>query len=410
MIVWLIALSVVGRYVGLYRSPSADVAHYAMIADFVHHGWWPYAQYPFEYPPLALVPILAPPTASVVATYQSEFRVVMIVVLAATAVVTTAAAAKIWPTVERPLGVALAFAFGVTAIGITALNRFDGTVALVVAATMLCLVSRRWAWAGLLVGLGFSLKLMPIVLLPLVLVLARTWRRGTRVVLLAAAGAIIPFVPFLIRGPGSLWTSLFGGQVSRGLGIESVAATPYLLADLAGLGHVHVVVPYGGSTELTAPGTSVLVASAPLAVLLLVLLVYVVVWRVRSTLRRDNEVIALAALAAILATICGNKLISPQHLIWLLPLAALGVMSKTTRYRLPAALVLAAAAVTQAEFPFLYGDVVDLRAVGVLTLALRNGLLVAAYIAALVVLWRPGRQEVPAATPDPQATLSATGS
>jgi hypothetical protein len=215
-IVWMVILAIVARYVTMYRegATTPDLEHYAMVADFVRHGWWPYAQFQYEYPPLSLIPILAPPTVSSVATYGAEFRAVMVVVLAATSVVTTLTAARIWPTLGRPLGAAVAFAFGVAAIGLMAVNRYDPTVALVIAAIVLCLVCRRWAWAGLFIGLGFSLKLMPVVLLPFALVLVRTWRRAALVVGLAAAGAIVPFLPFLIRGAGGLWTSLFAGQAA----------------------------------------------------------------------------------------------------------------------------------------------------------------------------------------------------
>ena len=396
-IVWMIILSIVARYVGMYRqgATTPDLDHYAMVADFVRHGWWPYAQFQFEYPPLSLIPLLAPPTASSVATYEAEFRAVMVVVLAATSVVTTLAAARIWPTLGRPLGAAVAFAFGVAAIGLTALNRYDPTVALIIAAVALCLVCRRWAWAGLFVGLGFSLKLVPIVLLPLVLLLARTWRRAALVVALAAAGAIVPFLPFLIRGAGGLWKSLFAGQAGRGAGIESVMATPYLLAHAVGLGHAVVVQVPGGSTELSGSGMNVLVAAAPLFVLILEAVVYAIAWRGRHVLRHDAEGISVVALAAVLASVCGNKLISPQHVLWLLPLAALGVVSTRASYRVPAVLVLVAAVFTQAEYPFLYHSLVVLHPAGVLAVAIRNGLLLAAYVAALVVVWRRRRAVEP---------------
>ena len=43
---------------------------------------------------------------------------------------------------------------------------------------------------------------------------------------------------------------------------------------------------------------------------------------------------------------------------------------------------------TQAEYPFLYGNMVGLHLAGVLAVSIRNGLLVAAYVAVLVAVWR----------------------
>ena len=124
----------------------------------------------------------------------------MVVVFALNAVVTTWAAIKIWGSSRRALVAAVVLAATVPATGLIGLNRFDATVGLVIALTVLCLAYRRWALAALFVGLGFSLKLMPIVLLPLVFVLARRWRFVWRAGLAALVGMVVPFVPFLIQG------------------------------------------------------------------------------------------------------------------------------------------------------------------------------------------------------------------
>ncbi len=83
-----------------------------------------------------------------------------------------------------------------------------------------------------MVGLGFSLKLMPIVLLPLVLVLARKWRAVWWADAGGALGMILPFLPFLIQGGGAIFTTpTVSGQTARGLQIETVAASPFLLRE-----------------------------------------------------------------------------------------------------------------------------------------------------------------------------------
>jgi hypothetical protein len=122
--------------------------------------------------------------------------------------------------------------------------------------------------------------------------------------------------------------------------------TPYLLAHAAGLAHIVVVQVPGGSTVLSGDGMKLLVAAAPLFVFVLEAMVYAVAWRGRHVLRDDAEGISVVALAAVLASICGNKLISPQHVLWLLPLAALGVVSTRASYRVPAVLGLVAAVFT----------------------------------------------------------------
>jgi len=70
---------------------------------------------------------------------------------------------------------------------------------------------------------------MPIVVLPLVLILARTRRKALWALLTGVAAAVVPFLPFLLHDEAGLRSSLFGAQIGRGLQIESVAASPYLL-------------------------------------------------------------------------------------------------------------------------------------------------------------------------------------
>jgi len=155
----------------------------------------------------------------------------------ATAVVTDASGGADLADARAAAGAGRGLRLRVAAIGLTALNRYDGTVALIVAATVLCLVCRRWAWAGLLVGLGFSLKLMPIVLLPLALgpgatLAAGGVRRGAR-----RGGAILPFRTVPCPRGAAVWTALFAGQAGRRRIREPHGDRPYLLAQVVGLGH-----------------------------------------------------------------------------------------------------------------------------------------------------------------------------
>lgn len=388
LIVWAILLQVFERGLGYHLHDLSDTSHYLYYAERVAHGGWPYADYPYEYPPLSLLFIVLPPLNGTLAGYERWFTVEMIAVCSLTAMVTTVAAARLWSGLGRPLGAAAAFAAAVAAAGAISVNRFDPVVGLVVALTVLALVCRRWVLAGVAAGLGFSLKLTPIVLLPLVLVLAGTRRGAVRVCAACAAVAIIPFVPFLVRDASGVTSRLFGFQVGRGLQIESLAATPYLLAQVVHHGAVTVVVPPGGSLAIAGPGTTLLAWLAPLAILVLLAFVYAAVWRSRETLRADLSWAPVAALAAMLAAMCGNKILSPQHLLWVLPLVALGLVAKRPLQRAPAALVLAALVLTQIEFPAWYHRVQQLDSLPLLVISARNVLLLTALVVAAIGLWR----------------------
>jgi hypothetical protein len=394
LIAWALVVYVLKLVVPLlWEAKAPDVAYYAKVAESIRRGSWPYVQFPFEYPPLTLVPLLIPPHSATFASYAHAFKIEMLVVFTLLSLVTTWAAARVWGTGGRPLAAAAALAATVLASGIIGLSRFDGTVAFVIALCMLCLLYRRWALAGLAVGLGFSLKLMPIVLLPLVLVLARRWRLVWWATLAAAAGAVLPFVPFVVRGPGRFWTSLVGQQSARGLQIESVIASPFLLRDVLQPGSVTVIMPRGGSLSIEAAGAQVVNSLAPLLVLALVTLAYLVIWKAREALRGDLEAVPVAMLALMLAAMCGNKVLSPQHLIWVMPVVALALVAKRRAYRVPAAFVFVAMILTQLEYPGMYMDVFHLQHTAILVIAARNLLLVAAFATALIVLWRGPREE-----------------
>jgi hypothetical protein len=393
-IAWLVIYrGLVAQKWGYVPWLGSDTAYYADVGLRVTGGQWPYTQFPFEYPPLSLLLFILPPLRGTLATYHTWFGAQMITIGAATAIITTAAAARIWSGLGRPLAAAGALALGVVAAGAVAVDRFDGAVAFVLALTVLSLVYRRWTAAGLLLGLGFAVKLMPIVLLPLDLVLARSRRNIAWATTAALAAGALPFVPFVVHDFGGLRSSLFGMQAGRGLHIESVAASPFLLAQVVWPGAIHIVPPHASLT-IGGSGAEALGAAAPLVVLLLLALVYAAVWRARESLRTGPEGIPLAAIAIVLATLCGNKVLSPQHLLWILPLVALALVSRPSLHKVAGGLVLCACILTQIEYPGMYWQQVALEPTPLLVIAARNALLVTAFGVAVVAVWRLPRAEM----------------
>jgi hypothetical protein len=97
----------------------------------------------------------------------------------------------------------------------------------------------------------------------------------------------------------------------------------------------------------------------------------------------------VASLAATLAFALFGKVLSPQFVIWALPLGALALA--WGRYALAAAVALAAA-LTQLEFPAHYFDVVEREPLALALVAVRNAVLLVALGLALREL-QPRRQE-----------------
>jgi hypothetical protein len=384
---WAVLVPLFAAHVGYGLHDLSDVPHYLAQAERMDLGKWPYVDFGFEYPPLALAAMLIPPRDGSLSTYEYWFSLEMVVVCCLSAVVVALTAAKMWPGVGRPFAATVAFAVAVGSAGALSLNRFDPLVGLLVGLAVLALVLRRYVPAGLAVGLGFALKLTPLALLPLVLVLPARRKAAGWAAVAAGGAALLPFVPFLARSLRA-FNDVSVYQGNRGLQIESLASTPYLLASLEGGNGVRVVVPGGGSLEVVGPGSAHVAALSPLLVMALLVIVYALVWRARGALRESPEAIVLAALTALLAVLVGNKVLSPQHLLWVLPLTALCLVARPLPHKIAGALVLAAVLLTQVGFPAFYYEMSQLDATPIVLVAVRNMLLAAAIVACLWGLCR----------------------
>jgi hypothetical protein len=251
------------------------------------------------------------------------------------------------------------------------LARFDLVPAACVLAAVLARQARRSATWSFLLSLGAAIKAFPVVLFA---VLVRGERHPARVALAAAvplAAAVL-----LVVAIGDEFGSAIAYQSHRELQIESLGASPLLLGHLAGL-HVY---PHeaDGSRNLLGDGTSLALAASSA---LLVIGWLVVLWRTWA-----GRVPLLQAATAMLAvTIVFAPVLSPQYLLWLLPLSAAAY-----GLRAPNVALVAACALTALEL-HLYRGVATLAPSFDLAVSARNAVLLAylALILAPILARRP---------------------
>ena len=361
----------------------SDTVIYLDYATKIAGGLRPYADFPVEYPPLALA-LLVIPSHVTQAAYDFGFSAEMIVLCTAAGALTAWAAARLWQGLGRPLAVAAAYAVAVLAAGAIIANRYDAAVALSLAAFVFFLTRRRYALAGGALGVGFALKLTPVMLLPLALLMARKQRPVLTAVAAFAVLAVLPFLPFVgdVHGLSNIVTY----HAQRPLQIESVPATPFVLAGALGSGAVTTGNSFG-SQFVAATGTGMIARLSVWVGLLAVIGVYALIWRRRDLLRAAPRYLPLAAFACIIVfTVC-NKVLSPQFLVWTLPLVALVVVGDGLLQRASGVLTLLAIALTQVEFPVHYWSVLALDTGPVLLVAVRNVVLVGAAVSAVLALW-----------------------
>jgi hypothetical protein len=169
-------------------------------------------------------------------------------------------------------------------------------------------------------------------------------------------------------------------QLDRPVQIESSPATVLLALDAVGAGHATGVSNHR-SNGLEHPAAG-LVAGAFAALLAVALALLA-----RAVYRRpDTRALVLASLATALAYALLGKVLSPQYLIWVVPLGALALAWR--EYALAAATALAIV-LTQLEFPARYFDVVEREPWALALVSARNLVLLAALGLTFRVLSRP---------------------
>jgi hypothetical protein len=360
-------------------SLTGDIGNYQAYADQIHQGLRPYLDFDVEYPPLA-VPLFRLPGAGLPnEVYMHRFHIEMGVVTLLAGALAGLAACAVWPRGRRAYLAGGLYALSVALTGGIILSRYDAAVALVLAAFVLCLVRRWQTAAAVALGIGFALKIMPVTLLPLVLLLSGAPRRWVWPLAGFTVAALAGFWPYLFTAPEGVGY-VFWYHFARPLQIESALGTPMLLGQALGADWIRVVDSFG-SQQLVATGARLAAGlSGPLTAAALVV-VYVVAVGRRAQLRAAPDEVPLAVLALLLALMAFGKVLSPQYVVWVLPVLAL-VAAKDWLVGLMGGTILM---LTHLEFPAMWGRMVSMDHPVVALVALRNLLLVALFC---VAVWR----------------------
>jgi Glycosyltransferase family 87 len=338
------------------RKLLRDTPVYERYGDaIVHHGRVPYRDFAIEYPPGAL-PVFAVPSVAAsdgdLTRYSLWFELEMLVCGAAASALTGFLLARQRAGPARLVAGTLLAGLAPLALGPVVLSRFDLWPAALSIGALAAFVADRRRLGFAVLGLAVAAKVYAAVVFPLAV--AYVWRRaGRRAGLLAAAtGAAVVvacFVPFLVLAPHGVWSSL-SGQARRPLQIESIGAAALLAAhQLWGYG-VSGVASHG-SDNLDGGVPDALATVQSLLVVLALLTIWVAFLRGPAT--RDRFLRYSAA--AVCAFVALGKVLSPQYLIWLIPLIPL---VRGRRGVVAAGLFLATLVLTQLWFPSRYIDLV----------------------------------------------------
>lgn len=369
----------------------------------LHQGTWPVLDGDWVYPAGAIVPMLLP---GLVDTWDTRaYAIAWTVLITALNALAAWTLLRVTRSASRTgtgpvLGVWWWLAF-ILLLGPVAIGRLDAVVTPIVV-TALALALRHPAVASALLTFGAWVKVAPgALLLPLVMIARRAWRT---VVLPAAAVCVL--VAGLVTAGGGLshLFSFLGEQGERGLQLESVAATGWVLRGLIDDGIRIWMNDEIITWEITGPGTATMAAALGLALpVALAAASGLLLWvRLRAGDRLDHAAfLARGALLIALVLIVANKVGSPQFIGWLAGPVVVGLArpgrESARAWRPVAVLVLAIAGLTQWVFPIAY-DPITAGVVGpTLLLVARNVLLVVTLAVVARDLWRTGVSGRPAA-------------
>ncbi|MDQ3889387.1 MAG: glycosyltransferase 87 family protein [Actinomycetota bacterium] len=360
-----------------------DTPVYERYGEALAEGRVPYRDFALEYPPAAL-PAFYLPTLARGADYDEAFDLLMLACGLAAVVFVALALAELGASSARLAAGTSFAALAPLALGSVVLTRYDLWPAALTTGALAALLAGRERLGLAALALAVGAKGYPLVLLPLALVhVARRRDRRRAMVALAVFVAVLAavLVPFAALAPDGLRAS-FERQGGRPLQIESLGSALLLGAHQLGLYAPRVVTTYG-SQNLVGDLPDALAAVQTI----LQLVAIAVVWIAFARGRGGREGLVAAAAAALVAFVAFAKVLSPQFLIWLLPLVPLvgGGAGLLAGALLAAALVL-----TQAWFPFRYWDVVALGRVGWLVLA--RDLVLLALFAVLLAATRRERE------------------
>jgi hypothetical protein len=242
------------------------------------------------------------------------------------------------------------FVVGVCCLAQVLFGRLDLVLgALILLAAMLAVNGRHWLPAAAVLAVGVAFKVTPVLLVPFwaLATVPRAWlaelpaaaawgRLGLGLALRGAtvlALAVLLCLPFyLVGGPATL--NFFRFHAERGIECETTYAAALAVLHQFGL-EVGCRGAYG-AYEVEAACTPLLSRLAPWVVgvpLLLALVAY------GLRLRREARGAAVAGrlgligplFLALLIFLLGNKVLSPQYFLWLLPLAPLMPLSGRAR-------------------------------------------------------------------------------
>jgi len=367
--------------------PMGDIDLYRWwVERGVEGGLWVGIDTAWVYPVVALVPMILASAFGWLLYPSTWLSLVMVIDAAAFAVLLTrgravASAAWWW----------LGF---MVLLGPIALARIDSVVVPIALAGMLLLATRPRI-AAFLLTIATWIKVWPAALIAAAIV---TLRSRLTILTTAVVTSGVILVTALILGSQGNVLSFITQQAGRGVQIESPIATFWMWDAFrhriggSSLYYDGAILTY----QLRGPDIDIAAAvMTPLLALAVATLLVVGVVAIRRGIA-SGDVLPPLVLAITTALILFNKVGSPQFVGWLAVPIVFGLVANRVAdgpsFLVPSLLGLAIAALTQAFYPYLYGQLLSLKVEMLIVLTARNLLYLPLLAWAIWALIRPLRR------------------
>lgn len=370
------------------------------------NGGIPYRDFTSEYPPLALLVFYIPAlirssNPAYALLFASEMMLLDLIIVYLIADI----ASYIQIPVTRTLAI---YTLLLLAVGPIIVVRFDLLPAALIIAAIWAFIKGKNVLAWIFVALGVAAKLYPLIIAPAIgfyLLRNRQFRTLVNGIFAFSMTLLFGNLPFFLINPGG-FMNIITYHSQRGIQCESTYASLLLIQQILGGPTVKSIFNFG-SWNITSPLADSLARIAlPLTAVLLLAMYGIYVW---ILWKRTGKMMYLPpgiepgaakliigyVTLAIAIFMAGNKVFSPQFLIWLIPTVPLLNNRWQAVYTM---LFIIMGAITQFIFPYKYMEYGAFLTPYVLMLALRNFLLI--LLAVLIVLTTRVKEEIPWYRPD----------
>jgi hypothetical protein len=306
----------------IYKIQYSATGLYFGFASKVLEGSIPYHDFAFEYPPFSLLFFILPRLgASTWLTFSMYYQAEVIVF----DIIGVFIMYKIARKLGNPPWLLLAiYTLCILAMGPIIGQQFDifPAVMSLLAIYLFWTGKHKTAWA--ILALATLTKIYPAVIAPIFLIyyirngqMNRLWQG---LITFGAVGLII-LLPFLITDPASLRT-LYDYHALRGIQLESTYSAFLLAADKLDMISIRTAFSFG-SWNLMGTAADILAKLSTYFLAILLLLAYGFIYL--RTKKGKPNIMQLGSFSTlvILITLFASKILSPQYIIWLIPLLPL---------------------------------------------------------------------------------------